>query len=148
MKKMNLVLFLMFTLVGAKAQEAVQLSDLVGKWKLTKVEEVEMQGDTELSRREYAVPEYSGTISIKNFECFANGSVAYEATTGEPENTGNIQLARGANRVIFHNRKQRSYPFDFTWQTKPTSFSIEAAVKRNQQTKEKTVVRFFYERQQ
>ncbi len=45
MKKMNLVLFLMFTLVGAKAQEAVQLSDLVGKWKLTKVEEEEMQGD-------------------------------------------------------------------------------------------------------
>ena len=147
MKKVVFVLLLSFMAVYAKAQEIIQLSDLAGKWKLTKIEEVQIREDVEVDNKQYALSDYSGAVSFDGFECFSDGNVSYAVLEGEPENIGSIQLNERNNSVFFHDKKGGSSPYDFRWQVKPTSFSIDKVIKRNQQAKEKTVARFFYEKQ-
>jgi len=58
MKKTHL-LFFIFVLIGIQTNlhaQAVTANDLAGKWMLTKIEVVKMQGDAEFGRQSYTKP--------------------------------------------------------------------------------------------
>ncbi|MDR0661680.1 MAG: hypothetical protein LBG19_13040 [Prevotellaceae bacterium] len=147
MKKIGFILFLMITAIYVQGQNVVQINDLAGKWKLAKIEEVQVKNDAEVASKSFTPSDYSNVIFFGDFEGYSDGKISYSVSENEPENIGNIQLNENSNVVFFHNKKIGSYPFDFGWRAKPTSFSIERPMKRNQQTKEKTLVRFYYEKQ-
>ncbi len=140
-------MFLAFTAVYAMGQEQVQLSNLVGKWKLTKIEEVQLQGDTELSRQEYSPTNYSDKIPFEGFECTSDSKLLYLGKMLEGfKDGGNIQLNDGSNEVFFHG-KQIGLPFTFTWQSKPTEFSLERMMGGNRQSTEKKMVKYYYKKE-
>ena len=147
MKKVVFVLLLSFMAIYAKGQEAIQLSDLVGKWKLTKVEEVQLQGDTELSRQEYIPAAYSGNIYFDHLEFFSDGKISYGGkNSGELGAGKNIQLYEGSDNVGFHGDILSTF-FAFKWLSEPTFFSLAQEKASNQQSQTSTFVYYYYQKE-
>ena len=145
-----LTLLLIFSFIGfwGKAQESIQLSDLVGKWKLTKVEEVQMQGDAELSKQEYTPTTYSGEIPFEGFTCTSDSKLSYSGRKLDWfKEGGNIQLNEGSNNVFFHG-KPAGLSFIFDWEVMPVEFSLEKLMEGNQQSAERKMVKYYYVKKQ
>ena len=133
--------------IYAKGQETIQLSDLVGKWKLTKVEVVKMQGEIELSRTEYTPTGYIGAVAFEEVEIFTDAKTAYsgKCIDGLREG-GNIQLSSNSAGVVFHG-KQTGVRYIFHWQINPTSFVLEQRKSIDQQGRLAENTHYYYEKQ-
>lgn len=147
MKKAAFILLLMLTMTHVKAQDGLQLDDLVGKWRLTKVEESLQREGVELSNQVFTPASYTGDIYFELFKCSSEGNLVFSGRMLEKfRDRGNIQLNENSNEVFFHG-KQIALLFAFSWQTKPTEFVVEKLLEGNQQSAEKKMVKYYYKKE-
>jgi hypothetical protein len=145
-------LLLLFTLgwmgvhLNVQAQ-ALMPGELAGKWTLTKIEVVTMQGNAERSRQSYTVSDYTGKIYFEKIDCLNDGVVNYsgrgdEALLSQP---GRFHVLR-RSMVVFQN-SLIGFPFDFSWEEKGGIFVLEKAGAVRQQNRQSERIRFFYQKE-
>jgi hypothetical protein len=135
MKETKFLLFIILALISIRlnAQETTE-SDLVGKWNLTKVEVLNMQGETELSRQTFDAlsidsgkANFGHVVEIDQIECSADRKTIYRGQDkGSPFiRNGNIQISVQTplfTVIHFHNGFWSDV--NFVWIDKPTSFML------------------------
>lgn len=144
----RLVCVLFFVLVSPYAigQESIRLADLVGKWKLVKIEEVQVQGDAELNRQTYTPSTYSGDIFFEEVEIGSDKQIHFTGKrNAELGSTGNLQFQDGSTGIIFHS-SSISLDFDIGWVVYPTTILLSTTKLVSQQSGAKVTVRYNYQK--
>ena len=145
------LLFFIFALMSIQANlhaQAVTANDLAGKWMLTKIEVVKMQGDTEFDRQSYTISNYPGKIYFEQVECFSDGKAIYSGNCDAGLlSGGGIQLHNYNLRdYITFNGRAMGVRFEFQWLDKPSSFMLINERLLNQQSREKEKILLHYKR--
>lgn len=149
---MKRVYLLFFTLALMGIQPVLQAqvvapADLVGRWTLTKIEIVTMQGNAELSRQSYTPSDYAGQIYFEKIACSYNGEVVY---SGQGDKTLLSAVGRFHTRhkgaIVFQN-SLIGFTFGFSWEEKPDLFVLEKQGAVHQQNKQSERIRFFYQKE-
>ncbi len=150
---MKKIYFLLFTFVLVSVQiklhaQVVTLDELTGKWTLTKVEIIKMQGNTELDRQDYTPSNYDGKIYFEKIECLSDGQIIYSGIGDEALLAESGIFHSPNNVMIVFQNSLIGYTFDFSWEDKPILFILEKTATLNQQNKLKERIRFFYQKKE
>ena len=144
-----LIFALMITQTSMYAQ-VVTVNDLAGKWQLTKIEVVKLQGDTELERQSYTAATYPGKIYFEQVECFPDGKAVYSGNCDAGLlSGGGIQLRSYNMRdYLTFNGRAMGVRFEFKWTETSGSFVLVNERLLKQQSTEKEKIMLHYTKEQ
>jgi|GEM_PF-2288542 len=131
---------------ATNADKQIAYSDLVGKWTLTKIEVVKMQGEAELGRQTFTATNYSGKIYFEKLECFSDGKANYSGKADAGLLVGGSVQLYGYDLpgyLTFHG-KTMGVSFGFQWLVKPASFLLISETTLDQQSGEKEKILLHY----